>query len=233
MKANHDPGANPGILRVFQTRSQTKAFYNKISGVYDLLSDRSEAPMRKAGLDLLNAAPGEKVLEIGFGTGHCLRALAKAVGPVGTVFGIDLSDQMVKLAKKNLAKAGLLQRCKLRCGDAARLPYSTQSLDAVFMSFALELFDTPEIPRILNECLRAIRSGGRIVVVGMSKEGPDDPLIRVFEWTHRHFPQFLDCRPIYVRRALEGVGFDIKKSLKKHMWIPVEIVLGIKIEPGA
>lgn len=40
------------VLRVFQSRAQTKAFYNKISRFYDALSDRSEAPVRKAGLDL-------------------------------------------------------------------------------------------------------------------------------------------------------------------------------------
>ena len=61
------------ILRVFQSKDQTRSFYNKISGVYDLLSDRSEAPMRKAGLELLKASAGEHVLEIGFGTGPSAR----------------------------------------------------------------------------------------------------------------------------------------------------------------
>ena len=73
-----------------------------------------------------------------------------------------------------------------------------------------------------------LRPGGRIVVVGMSKEGPKDPLVNVFEWTHKHFPKFLDCRPIYVRRALEEAGFSIRKAVTKHMWIPVEIILGVK-----
>jgi hypothetical protein len=46
-------------MHVFQTRGQTKAFYNKISHVYDLLSERSEGPMRKAGIDLLKPKPGK------------------------------------------------------------------------------------------------------------------------------------------------------------------------------
>ena len=96
------------VLRVFQSRAQTKAFYNKISHFYDALSDRSEAPIRKAGLELLKPRAGEKILEIGFGTGHTLAALAKAVGPRGMVFGLDLSDQMVRLAKKDLAEAELI-----------------------------------------------------------------------------------------------------------------------------
>lgn len=216
------------VLRVFPSKDQTRSFYNKISGVYDLLSDRSEAPMRKAGLELLKASGGECILEIGFGTGHSLVALAKAVGPEGKVFGLDLSDKMLKLAKAKLTQAGLLERAWLRCGDAAQLPYADGSMDGVFMSFTLELFDTPEIPKVLRECKRVLRPGGRIVVVGMSKDAKHDPLIGVFEWTHKHFPNFLDCRPIYVREALEKAGFKIKRAAKKHMWIPVEIVLAMK-----
>ena len=174
MKPTSTPEADPLPLRVFQTRDQTKAFYNKISHVYDLLSERSEAPMRKAGMGLLKAKPGESILEIGFGTGHNLVSLGKAVGPKGKVFGLDLSDKMARLTKENLAKAGLLERARIRCGDAAQLPYTTGSMDGVFMSFTLELFDTPEIPKVLSECKRVLRSGGRIVVVGMSKEGPKD-----------------------------------------------------------
>jgi ubiquinone/menaquinone biosynthesis C-methylase UbiE len=216
------------ILRVFQSKDQTRAFYNKISSVYDLLSERSEAPMRKAGLDLLKTILGESVLEIGFGTGHSLMSLANAVGPKGKVFGLDLSDKMAKVARENLAKAGLLERAKLRCGDATQLPYAPESLDAVFMSFTLELFDTPEIPKVLDECKRALRPGGRIVVVGMSRDAKHDPLLGVYEWTHKHFPNFVDCRPIYVREALEKAGFKIEKALVKHMWVPVEIIRGSK-----
>ena len=157
------------VLRVFQSKDQIKGFYNKIIRFYDLLSDRSEAPIRKAGLGLLKPCPGESIMEIGFGTGHSLVAIAKAVGPEGKVFGLDLSDQMLKLAKANLAMAGLLDRARLRCGDAEEMPYASDTMDAVFMSFTLELFDTPEIPKVLRECKRLLCPGGR-VVVGMSKD---------------------------------------------------------------
>jgi ubiquinone/menaquinone biosynthesis C-methylase UbiE len=184
--------------------------------------------VRKAGLNLLKARAGEKILEIGCGTGHALAALAQAVGQDGKVFGLDLSDRMIRMSKKNLDEAGLLERARLRCGDATQLPYAAETMDGVFMSFTLELFDTPEIPKVLNECNRALRTGGRIVVVGMSKVGEHEPLIRAFEWAHRHFPNFIDCRPIYVRQALENAGFKIQTALMKHMWIPVEIILGVK-----
>jgi hypothetical protein len=52
----------PGVLRALQTKSETKAFYDKIAKVYDLLSEHSERPMREAGLKMLAAVPGEHVL---------------------------------------------------------------------------------------------------------------------------------------------------------------------------
>jgi ubiquinone/menaquinone biosynthesis C-methylase UbiE len=195
-------GSQPEVLRVLNTKGDTKAFYNKISNVYDLLADQSEEPIRRAGLEKLNARPGEKVLEIGCGTGHCLVALAQAVGDAGKVYGIDLSDEMLKIARENLEKEGLADRVELICEDAGKLPYAAETLDAIFMSFTLELFDTPEIPEVLAECKRVLRPGGRIVVAGVSKEGEGGVILQVFEWMHKHFPNLMDCRPIFVRKAL-------------------------------
>lgn len=213
------------MLRVFQSRDEIRAFYDKIAKVYDLLAEHSESPMRQAGLDLLAANTGERVLEIGFGTGHCILALAKSVGPTGKVLGIDLSDQMVQLALERVEAERLSDRIELARGDATRLPYPGGKMDAIFMSFTLELFDTPEIPVVLGECKRVLRPGGRVVVVGMSKEGEHGLILEIFEWSHRHFPNFVDCRPIFVRRMIEDAGFTIEKVEKRSMWVPVEIVL--------
>jgi ubiquinone/menaquinone biosynthesis C-methylase UbiE len=216
------------ILRVPLSKAETRAFYNKISKVYDLLAEKSEEPIRRFGLRQLNPQPGEVVLEIGFGTGHSLEEIARAVGATGAVYGIDLSDQMVKIATGALRRQELSDRVALTCGDAVMLPFATASIDAVFTSFTLELFDTPEIPLVLAECKRVLRPSGRIVVVGMSKEGDTGVLVHLFEWTHQHFPNYLDCRPMFVRMAVEEAGFVIKSSDKMMMWIPVEIVCATK-----
>ena len=215
----------PGVSRVLTSKGETRAFYNKIAKVYDLLAEHSEMPMREAGLKKLAVSSGERVLEIGFGTGHCLIELAKAVGPRGRIFGIDLSDRMLELAEDLVRSEGFTERIELRSGDAVTLPYESGSLDGVFMSFTLELFDTPEIPRVLAECRRVLHPSGRIVVVAVSKEGKQGILMEAYEWTHRHFPNLLDCRPIFARRALESAGFIIREVELQHMWVPVEIVL--------
>jgi demethylmenaquinone methyltransferase/2-methoxy-6-polyprenyl-1,4-benzoquinol methylase len=62
-------GHQKEILRVYQSRAETRAFYDKISKFYDLLAEHAEAPVRKAGLQMLDTREGERVLEIGFGPG--------------------------------------------------------------------------------------------------------------------------------------------------------------------
>jgi ubiquinone/menaquinone biosynthesis C-methylase UbiE len=81
---------------------------------------------------------------------------------------------------------------------------------------------------VLAECRRVLRPRGRIMVVGMSKEDRRDLMTKAFEWNHRHFPNFLDCRPIFVARALEEAGFRVVDRELKDMWVPVEVVLAAK-----
>ena len=100
----------------------------------------------------------------------------------------------------------------------------------LFMSFTLELFDTPEIPKVVAECQRVLHRGGRIVVVGVSKEGEGGIILHAFEWSHRHFPNLVDCRPIFVRHSLESAGFRIESAERKMMWVSAEVVLGVNPE---
>ena len=97
----------PGVLGVFQSKEETKAYYNKIAWVYDLLTEHTGRSIREKGLTRLAARPGESILEIGFGTGHCLVELAEAVGPSGRAHGIDISDRMLSLSHQLLEKKGL------------------------------------------------------------------------------------------------------------------------------
>jgi hypothetical protein len=62
-------------------------------------------------------------------------------------------------------------------------------------------------------------------VVAMSKKGERGLLIRLYEWAHRQFPKYVDCRPIFVRKALQEAGFEIIDVTERSMWgLPVEIV---------
>ena len=218
------------IRRVNRSKGDARASYNRLSRWYDVISGSTEKKYRDWGLEKLSAQPGEKILEIGFGTGHCLVSLAKAVGSKGQVVGLDISDGMLSMARDRLRSERLDDRVDLHLGDAANLDFiEANSLDGVFMSFTLELFDTPEIPRVLQECHRVLKPGGRLAVVSMTKSNPPGVAVRMYEWFHEKVPNYADCRPIFARRAMEQSGFQIQDVSQSSMWgLPVEIVLGRK-----
>lgn len=223
---------NTTIERVHRPRGEAARNYDRLSHTYDLVT-ASEWPFVADGLSLLDVRPGECVLEIGFGTGRALLELARAVGRQGRVCGIDISPEMVRMSRRKLEGSGLESRADLTTGDAYHLPYEADRFDALFMSFTLELFDTPEIPRVVAECLRVIRPGGRACVVAMSKRGGPYPVRRLYEWVRSLAPSLLDCRPIFASRSMKRGGFTIAESRVRRMWgIPVELVLA-KPEPEA
>ncbi len=203
MKQEHPKNRRIEILPVFQSREETRSYSNKISKVYDLLADHSEAPVRQEGRTFLNVQPGETVLEIGCGTGASLVELARATGENGPVLGIDLPEGMREVARERREKAGLSGRVHPTPGDAAHLPYADASLEAVLISFTLELFDTPENAVVRAESKRVLKPGGRLGVVGLSQTRPEGGMIKVYEGTHRHFPNLLDCRPIAGKRSMD------------------------------
>ena len=219
------------MQRVSRTKAQARASYDKMSRSYDLFAGNFEKRLRNVAFERLNVARGEAVLEIGFGTGHSLERIARAVGEEGRVCGVDLSAGMLEISRKRLDRAGLSDRVELHRGDAAQLPFTDAEFDAVFMSFTLELFDTPEIPVVLGEIKRVLKNGGRLGVVSLSREDGPSLMVRVYEWLNQCLPQYIDCRPIYVEQALQETGFRLAHSEKESLWgLPAKIAVGVKAE---
>lgn len=229
-QVNGMPKGECEISRVTRSRKEAKTSYDKMSRWYDMLAGRFERKYRDTGLQKLRVREGEMVLEIGFGTGHCTLALAQAVGDLGKVYGIDISKGMYNVTRSRVKGVGLSERVELKSGDATELPFEEDFFDAIFMSFTLELFDTPEIPIVLQECQRVLRSGGRICVVALSKKGKAGIVMKLYEWAHWRFPNYVDCRPIFVQKMLEDAGFQTLGVAEMSMGgLPVEIVLAEKI----
>jgi demethylmenaquinone methyltransferase/2-methoxy-6-polyprenyl-1,4-benzoquinol methylase len=214
------------ILPVTRSKDEAKRSYDRMAGCYDYWTRKYEGPVSAEGIALLAVQPGEQVLEIGFGTGHNLLALAQAVGPRGKACGIDLSEGMCAATRGRLLSAAVLDQADVVCGDACSLPYPDAHFDAVFMSFVLELFDTPEIPCVLAECRRVLKPGGRLGVVALIKPEHKTAMVHLYEWGHNAMPGIVDCRPIYLRHSLEHAGFMPRELVERNIWgLPVEIVV--------
>lgn len=216
------------ILRVTRSKDEARHAYDRMSRVYDVLTGGFENRARDVGLERLGVETGERVLEIGYATGRALVDLAAAAGPEGSVVGIDISEGMRRTSRMRLARAGLTGRVVLDVGDAAALPYADGEFDAAFMSFTLELFDTPEIPCVLAECRRVLRAGGRLGVVAMARVDDPNLSVRAYEWAHQHMQSFVDCRPIGTAAEMRSAGFDVDTEERIDVWsLPVDVVVGI------
>jgi ubiquinone/menaquinone biosynthesis C-methylase UbiE len=207
-----------------RSHQEARETYDRVSAVYDWLEGPFERRIRQAGIDRLGARPGERVLELGYGTGHGLVALAGEIGPSGSLVGLDLSSGMQAKALARLEAAGA--RADLVCGDAASMPLREGAFDAAFTSFTLELFDTPEIPTVLGELRRILRHDGRLGVVALSLPANPGLTTRIYLAGHRRFPRLLDCRPIPTARLLEDAGYHIQSVSTRPMWgLPVDLVV--------
>ncbi|PNX49817.1 MAG: hypothetical protein BV457_00320 [Thermoplasmata archaeon M9B1D] len=214
------------ISRVTRSKNDAQLFYSQISRLYDFSEGFFEKKYIQMGLERLSVKKGDVVLEIGVGTGKSVIEFAKLVGDSGKVYGVDISEGMLDVTRMKLKKQGLLERVELLNKDAVSLSFKDNFFDKIFMSFTLELFDTPDIPKVLSECFRVLKKGGRIVIVSLSKKNIN-VMVRMYEWLHGVFPRMLDCRPIFAEEALNDIGFKTVYSSLISMWgLPVEIVVG-------
>lgn len=207
--------------RVPRPKYKARESYNIMSRWYDLFTS-SEKRFTDIGIQMLDAQSNESILEIGCGTGYALVEFARKGG---RVVAIDLSEKMLQVARRKVRSTciGLCQ------ADGLSIPFPDNSFDAIFISFTLELFDTPEIPNALKEYHRTLKPDGRIGIVSLAKQ--ETAAVRIYEWFHRKMPTFIDCRPIYLQRILKEAGFQVRESTIKKMWgLPVEIVIAKKGE---
>jgi ubiquinone/menaquinone biosynthesis C-methylase UbiE len=212
-------------LRVMRSREQAIWTYDKLSRFYDSFIGVFEKKHRNKALEMLQIKKGETILEIGFGTGQCLIQIVERVGEKGKIFGIDISSGMLRVAAKRIDKAGLRDRVELYLGDALQMPYSSDKFDAVFLSFTLELFDTPEIPKILDEIKRVLKPQGRLGLVSMSREHEATVPLKIYEWFHKKFPAYADCRPIFVKKSIQEAGYQIQYIEKAGLFgVPLTII---------
>ena len=110
---------------------------------------------------LASLRPGETVLDLGSGGGIDCFLAARRVGPEGRVIGVDMTPEMIRLARENAAKSGL-KNVEFRLGEIESLPLEDGTVDAVISNCVINLSTDKE--KIFREIFRVLKAGGRMMV---------------------------------------------------------------------
>jgi phosphatidylethanolamine/phosphatidyl-N-methylethanolamine N-methyltransferase len=133
-----------------------EAVYDKLAKVYDLIFGPTLHPGRLEAIERMDLQPGERVLEVGVGTGINLGLYPRGCA----ITGIDFSSSMLEKARERAARKGL-HDIRLLQMDAADLKFADDSFDIVYAPYLISV--VPDPVKVAREMRRVCRPGGRII----------------------------------------------------------------------
>ena len=155
--------------------------------------ERGELPEKAVGASLgcgnpvalATLAPGEVVLDLGSGGGIDVLLSARRVAPGGKAYGLDMTDEMLELARRNRAEAGV-ENAEFLKGQIENVPLPDGHVDVVMSNCVINL--STDKHRVISEAYRVLKPGGRfavsdVVFLGSKADLPDEVLETVGLWT--------------------------------------------------
>ena len=152
----------------------------------------------RTSVELLGLKPDDRVLDIGFGGGYSLLALAERI-PNGQVGGVDHSRDMVDAAASLIRARKLQARIRVRWGNVVKLPFAARTFDKVFT--VNTIYYWPDLSLGLREITRVLKPGGRLMVGFRS---PASLRLVTLAWDN-----FKRYEPQEVAAAMRNVGFRL------------------------
>jgi ubiquinone/menaquinone biosynthesis C-methylase UbiE len=218
--------------------------FDRLRGVYDRAARRYDLQhaLLTLGSDdrgrrlLVREAvrPGDRILDVGAGTGSTTVLALAAAGPGSSAVLLDPSEGMLAEARRKLPAGGLSGRAEFRIGDMAALPFPDESFDVALATYSLCPVGDPE--RGVREMWRVVRPGGRIGAAHSTEpSGPISRFLgRAIEGLAWRIPALsLGCRAVEPLPALVALGGRIlfEKRLGVPLW-PFEVFVVEKPSPG-
>jgi phosphatidylethanolamine/phosphatidyl-N-methylethanolamine N-methyltransferase len=198
------PGATPEVAL---DAAAIRDAYRRWSSVYDLVFGGVSSVARKRAAAMVNLLPGRKVLEVGVGTGLALPRYSSDK----RIVGIDLSAEMLALARRRVAETGLRNVEGLLEMDAEATEFADGQFDTAVAMFVASVVPNPRL--MLAELRRVVRPGGNILLVNhfAAEGGPRWWVERAMAPASRR----LGWHPDFAMRALfdpeEMAGIDSRK----------------------
>lgn len=188
-------------------KEQVEQMFDNIAPTYDrlnhILSFNIDKLWRKRVVRLLRRSHPSQIMDVATGTGDLAIAMARRMEGVN-ILGVDLSEEMLAVARRKIEQHGFGSRIEVTKGDAENLAFvESQTIDAVTVAFGVRNFENLEGG--LMEIFRTLRKGGRLIVLEFSI-----PRNRFVRWVYA----------LYSHRLLPRIGAMLSKDRQAYDYLP-------------